>query len=44
MKWEWQVHDRSGSAIMYGCEHTRAAKYKGDRALFMLLAAGAHHA
>jgi hypothetical protein len=41
MKWEWHVCDRNGNTIMQGWEHTRrAAKYKGDRALFLLLAAG----
>jgi hypothetical protein len=40
-KWEWRVCDRNGNAIMKGWEHSRrAAKYKGDRALFLLLAAG----
>jgi hypothetical protein len=39
-RWEWQVCDRKGNAIMRGWEHTRpAAKYRGDRALFLLLAA-----
>jgi hypothetical protein len=43
LKWEWQVCDREGNAIMQGWEHTRhAAKYNGDRALFLLLAAGNH--
>ena len=39
-RWEWQVCDRKGNAIMRGWEHTRpAAKYRGNRALFLLLAA-----
>jgi len=42
-RWEWQLCDRKGNAIMRGREHTRpAAKYRGDRALFLLLAA-AHY-
>ena len=41
MKWEWQVCDRAGRVLIRGWEHTRrAARYKGDRALFLLLAAG----
>jgi hypothetical protein len=41
LKWEWQVCDREGTILMRGWEHTRrAARYKGDRALFLLLAAG----
>jgi hypothetical protein len=41
-KWVWQVCDRTGAIVMHGWERTRrAAKYRGDRALFMLLAAGA---
>jgi hypothetical protein len=36
-KWEWRVCDRYGTAIM-GFESTRpAAKYRGNRALFLLL-------
>ncbi len=43
LKWEWQVCDRDGVTIMRGWEHTRrAAKYRGDRALFLLLAAAAY--
>jgi hypothetical protein len=39
-KWEWRVCDRYGT-IMGGFESTRpAAKYRGDRALFLLLASG----
>jgi hypothetical protein len=42
-RWEWQVCDRKGNAIMRGWEHTRsAAKYRGDRSLFLLLAAANH--
>jgi len=38
-RWEWRVCDRHGTTIMNGFENTRpAAKYKGDRALFILLA------
>ena len=37
-KWEWRVCDRYGTTIMGGFEGTRpAAKYMGDRALFLLL-------
>jgi hypothetical protein len=40
-KWEWRVCDRQGTIIMNGFESTRrAAKYKGNRALFHLLAFG----
>jgi hypothetical protein len=40
IRWEWQVCDRTGRALMRGWENTRrAAKYRGDRALFLLLAA-----
>jgi hypothetical protein len=43
LKWEWQVCDRAGRILMRGWEHTRrAARYKGDRALFLLLAAGTY--
>jgi hypothetical protein len=43
MKWEWQVCNRDGITVMRGWEHTRhAAKYRGDRALFLLLAAAAY--
>jgi hypothetical protein len=39
-KWVWQVRDRAGTILMHGWESTRdAAKYRGDRALFLLLAA-----
>ena len=37
-KWEWRVCDRYGATIMGGFESTRpAAKYRGNRALFLLL-------
>ena len=40
-KWEWRVCDRQGVTIMNGSESTRrAAKYRGYRALFYLLAFG----
>lgn len=40
-KWEWRVCDRQGVTIMNGSESTRrAAKYRGYRALFHLLAFG----
>ena len=39
-RWEWQVCDRAGRAIMCGLEGSRpAAKYQGERALFLLLSA-----
>lgn len=42
-KWEWQVRDREGTILMRGWETSRrAAKYRGDRALFLLLAASAY--
>ena len=42
-KWVWQVRDRGGAVLMHGWEPTRrAAKYKGDRALFLLWAAGTY--
>jgi hypothetical protein len=42
-KWEWRVCDRNGTTIINGFESThRAAKYKGDRALFTLFASGWH--
>ena len=42
-RWEWQVCDRTGNAIMRGWEHSRpAAGYRGNRALFLLPAA-AHY-
>jgi hypothetical protein len=37
--WEWQLRDQSGILIMGGREKSRpAARYQGNRALFMLLA------
>jgi hypothetical protein len=40
-KWEWRVCNRHGATILNGFECTRrAAKCKGDRALFILLASG----
>jgi hypothetical protein len=39
-RWEWQVCDRDGRTIMGGLEDSRpAAKYQGERALFLLLSA-----
>jgi hypothetical protein len=38
-KWEWLVCDRHDSTIMGGFERSRlAARYRGYRALFLLLA------
>ena len=40
-RWEWQVRDRKGTVLIHGWESTRrAARYKADRALFLLLATG----
>ena len=40
-KWEWRVCYRYGTTIMGGFERTRlSAKYRGNRALFHLLASG----
>jgi hypothetical protein len=40
-KWEWRVCDHHGTTIMGGFERTRpAARYRGNRALFLLLASG----
>jgi hypothetical protein len=37
-RWQWQVCDRAGKVIMQGFEDSRlAAKYRGERALFLLL-------
>jgi hypothetical protein len=37
-KWEWRVCDRQGATIMNGFGTTRrAARYRGNRALFLLL-------
>ena len=42
-KWEWRVRDTKGTILMHGVETSRrAAKYRGDRALFMLLATGSY--
>jgi hypothetical protein len=41
-RWDWRVNDSTGKAIMRGWENSRpAAKYRGERALFLLLMAGA---
>jgi hypothetical protein len=38
-KWDWRVLDSSGTALMSGWENSRwAAKYRSERALFLLLA------
>lgn len=40
-KWEWRVCDRYGTTIIGGFERTRpAAKYRGNRALFLVLSIG----
>ena len=40
-RWEWLVYNRDGIPIMQGWGRTRAAaKYQGERALFILLASG----
>jgi hypothetical protein len=40
-QWEWQVCNLAGTTIMWGWEKTRdAARYRGNRALFRLLAIG----
>jgi len=40
-KWEWRVCNRHGTTIVGGFECTRpAARYRGNRALFLLLASG----
>lgn len=39
MSWEWRVVDRGRNTIVEGVELTRrAAQYRGERALFQLLA------
>jgi hypothetical protein len=39
--WEWRVSDQNGTLIMHGRERTRpAARYQGNRSLFMQLAIG----
>jgi len=38
-RWEWRILDSSGLAVMSGWESSRpAAKYQGERAMFLLLA------
>jgi hypothetical protein len=38
-RWEWRVLNRSGKTILGSRENSRpAAKYQGERALFLLLA------
>jgi len=40
-RWERLVYNRDGIPIVEGWERSRAAaKYQGERALFMLLASG----
>jgi len=39
--WEWRVHDYNGTLLMHGRERSRpAARYRGNRSLFLLLAVG----
>ena len=39
--WEWRVHDDNGTLLMHGRERSRpAARYQGNRSLFLLLAVG----
>jgi hypothetical protein len=39
-KWEWRVCDHKGAVLLHGWEPTRpAARYRGHRGLFLLLAA-----
>lgn len=39
--WEWRVHDQTGALLMHGRERSRpAARYQGNRSLFLLLAVG----
>jgi hypothetical protein len=39
--WEWRVHDHNGTLLMQGRERSRpAARYQGNRSLFLLLAVG----
>jgi hypothetical protein len=43
-KWRWRVCDCQGTTIMGGFERARpAAKYRGNRALFLLLSTGWRH-
>ncbi|HZR88919.1 MAG TPA: hypothetical protein VFB02_19075 [Bradyrhizobium sp.] len=38
VRWDWRVCDRAGKTLVYGWEETRkAARYRGERALFQLL-------
>ena len=37
-RWAWRVYDHTGKVVMGGRENSRReAKYKGERALFLLL-------
>jgi len=39
--WEWRLHDHNGTLLMHGRERSRpAARYQGNRSLFLLLAVG----
>jgi hypothetical protein len=39
--WEWRVLDQNGTLLMHGRERSRpAARYQGNRSLFLLLAVG----
>lgn len=41
-RWTWAVNAATGQVLMWGSEHTRAeARYKADRALFLLLCSSA---
>jgi hypothetical protein len=40
-RWEWQVCNRKGAIVMQAWEQTlKEAKYKANRALFLLLSVG----
>ncbi|MEY9417983.1 hypothetical protein ABIF69_004425 [Bradyrhizobium japonicum] len=44
-RWKWAVCGAGGEAVMSGCECSRtAARYKAERALFLLLSASASRA
>jgi hypothetical protein len=44
-RWKWTVCEVGGEALMSGSECSRAgARYKAERALFLLLCAGASRA
>ena len=44
-RWKWSVHTTEGDALMYGSEVSRGgARYKAERALFLLLCASAGRA